>query len=90
MQKKKETPVVIRDNKNQKHILVQVNLKKGNTQVLSNFSAWENLALLLEALGATPQQCIREGLSRKKVKKAIQNYLEKVIEAYRVDSGSTP
>ena len=51
----KEEPVVVRDNENQKHVFIQVNLKKGNTQVMSNFSAWENLALILEGLGATIQ-----------------------------------
>lgn len=87
MQEKKETPVVMRDNKNQKHILIQVNLKNQNTQVLSNFSAWENLALLLEALGATAQQCIREGISAKKVKHAIRDYLIEVLKVYGINSG---
>ena len=77
-----ETPIEIRDNENQKHILVQVNLEKGNTQVLSNFSAWENISYLCEALGATYQQCVSEGISKNKTKKAIEEYLKKVFEAY--------
>ena len=83
-----EIPVIIQDNKNQKHILVQVNLKNKNTQVLSNFSAWENLSFLMEAIGATAQQCIREGYSLKKVKDAIYSYLKKVLRGYGVENDS--
>jgi len=77
-----EEKIIIRDDKNQKNILVQVNIKKGKTAVVSNFSAWENLAYILEGLGATAQECVREGKSKKEVIKAINDYLDKVIESY--------
>jgi hypothetical protein len=78
----KEIPLVIRDTKDIKNIFVQVNVKKGTSTVYSNFSAWENLAYLMEALGATVQQCIHEGIGRKKVHSAVQEYLSKVLKAY--------
>jgi len=81
---KSETPIIVKDNKNQKHILIQVNLRKSNTQVISNFSAWENLALIMEALGATSQQCLSEGYSREKIMDEIDKYLEKVLKGYGI------
>lgn len=81
---KNETPVVIRDNKNQKHILIQVNLNSGNTQVLSNFSAQDNLAIIMGALGATAQKCLTEGYSRANIIKTIHRYMEKVLDGYGI------
>lgn len=84
--KKQETPIVIRDNDQLKNILVQVDLKNGKTMVLSNFSAWENLALIMEALAITAQKCIDEGIPKKQVDEAINDYLSKTLNSYRVIS----
>lgn len=74
--------MVIRDDKEYKNIIIQLNLKKNTTTVVSNFSTWENLGLIMEALGATMQQCIREGKRKEKVHKAVREYLSKVTKAY--------
>lgn len=74
----------IEDTKQVRHVLVRVELKTRKTVVMSNFSAWENMSLLLEAVGATGQQCIAEGMSRLRVVKAARHYLEKIIRAYLI------
>lgn len=76
--------VVIQDNDEVQNIFVQMNLKNGTTMVLSNFSAWDNLAYLMEALGVTAAQCISEGIPRSKVYEEIKNYLMKVLEDYKI------
>ena len=50
--------------------------------VLSNFSAWENLAIIMEALAVTAQKCIDEGVSKRKVDEAIKKYLAKSLDTY--------
>ena len=82
---KKEKPVVVRDSEEIKNVFIQLNIKKGTTTVISNFSAWENIAYILEALGATAQKCVKEGIEKKKVHQAIKNYLTKVLKGYSVD-----
>ena len=84
MKKQKETPVVIRDSKDIQNILVQVNFEKRTTVIISNFSAWENLALLMEGLGITAEKCLQEGISKKKVYQAIENYMLKVLTDYKI------
>lgn len=81
---KKPTPVIISDNDKIKNILVQVDLKGQKTTVLSNFSAWDNLALLMEALAVTAQRCIDEGIPKKQVDKAINSYLADALGNYLV------
>lgn len=81
---KKEIPIMIKDNKNIKNIFIQINLKNKTTLVFSNFSAWENLALIMEALAVTTQKCIQEGISKKKVYGAIKTYLMKVLGNYEI------
>ena len=78
----KDQKVVIKDSDKLRNILIQVNMKKNTATVLSNFSAWENLAYILEGLGATAQECIREGRSKGEVKEAIDSYLKEVIKTY--------
>ncbi len=73
--------VLINDNESIKNILVQVNLEKSSVSVISNFSAWENLALIMEALGITAEQCVKEGIDREQVDKEVQIYLSKVLKA---------
>lgn len=80
----KGNSIVIRDNKNIKNIFIQLNLKNKTTLVFSNFSSWENLALIMEALAVTAQKCIREGISKKKVYGAIREYLMKVLGNYEI------
>lgn len=83
---KKATPIVISDNDNLKNLLIQIDLKGQKTTVLSNFSAWENLALIMEALAITAQKCIDEGIPKKQVDEAINDYLSKTLNSYRVIS----
>ena len=82
--KKQETPVIIKDNNELKNLLIQVNLKHGQTTVLSNFSAWENLAFIMEALAVTAQKCIDEGIPKKQVDEEIERYLKEALETYTV------
>ena len=84
----KEEAIVIKDSENIQNIFIQINLKNKTTSVFSNFSAWENLALIMEALAITVQKCIREGMSRKKVYSAIKNYLIKVLGNYVIIDAS--
>lgn len=79
---KKETPVILKDSEDVRNIVVQVDLKQNTTTVFSGYSPWENLALLLEALGATAQKCIRDGISKKQVYGAIREYMVKVLSSY--------
>lgn len=79
---KKVKPVILRDSEEVRNIVVRVDLKGNKTTVFSGFSPWENLALLLEALGATAQKCIRDGISKKQVYGAIKDYMVKVLSNY--------
>lgn len=81
---KKDIPIVIKDSEDIKNILIQVNLKNGSTSVLSPFSAWENLALIMEALGVTAEKCLHEGISKKQVYEGIKSYLVKVLSSYKI------
>lgn len=77
----KPKQILVNDNESIKNILVQVNLGKSSVSVISNFSAWENLSLIMEALGITAEQCVKEGIDREQVDKEIQIYLSKVLKA---------
>ena len=78
----KPTPIIISDNDKLRNILIQVDLKNQKTMVLSNFSACENLAIIMEALAVTAQKCIDEGVSKRKVDEAIKKYLAKSLDTY--------
>lgn len=82
--RKKIYPIIIKDDEHMRNIMVQVNLKKNTTTVFSGFSAWENLALLLEALAVTAEQCIHEGIDKKKVYDAIKEYIMQVLPSYKI------
>ena len=58
MMKKKPT-VILEDSEKIRNIVIQVNLEANSTTVFSSFSAWENLALILEGFGVTAQKCIK-------------------------------
>lgn len=81
---KKGKPITIKDDENVKNIFIQLDLKKNTTLVLSNFSAWENLSFIMEALAVTIQKCIHEGIDRKKVYKAVKEYLAKILGNYEI------
>lgn len=81
---KKRIPVVIQDSKDVRNIFIQVNLKKGSTSILSNFSAWENLSLIMEGLALAAEKCIQEEIPKKKVYRAITDYLMKVLPSYKI------
>lgn len=80
---KKDNPIVLKDSEDVRNIVVRVDLKENETTVFSGFSPWENLALLLEALGATAQKCISDGISKKQVYEAIKDYMVKVLSSYK-------
>ncbi|MBI4097910.1 MAG: hypothetical protein HY426_02615 [Candidatus Levybacteria bacterium] len=82
--KKKVTPLTIKDSKHVKNIFIQLDLKKNSTLVHSNFSPWENIALIIEGLAVTAEKCITEGIERKEVYKAINEYLIKAMPSYKV------
>jgi len=79
---RKDTPIVLKDSENVRNIVVRVDIEENKTTVFSGFSPWENLALLLEALGATAQKCIKDGINRKKVYGAIKDYVVKALSSY--------
>lgn len=82
-----ETKVIVKDSKDLQNILIQIDLKKGRTTVISGFSPWENLALIMEGLGVTAQMCIEEGIPREKVYQVIQDYIIKIIDDYKIIKG---
>lgn len=79
---KKPIPVVLKDSKNIRNIVIQIDLKNKTTSVLSGFSTWDNLALIMEALGATAEKCIQEGIDKKQVYQEIKDYIMKVLSGY--------
>lgn len=76
--------LIIQDSKNLKNIFVQLNLEKNTVTVMSNFSAWENLAFLMEALAITAEKCVKEGIPREQVNQEIQDYLKKTMGASKI------
>ena len=82
--KKQQQKVILKDDERIKNIIIQVNLKNNTTSVLSNFSAWENLALIMEGLSVTAEKCIQEGISKKRVYDEIKNYIMKVLAGYKI------
>jgi len=81
---KKKIPIILEDSQDIKNIIIQVNSKNSSTSVFSGFSAWENVAYILEGLGATVQECIRQGIPRKEVYNAVKKYILKVLPSYDV------
>lgn len=81
---KKVIPIVIKDDKETRCIVIQVNLKNNTISVLSSFSPWENLALIMEALAVTSKKCINEEMSKEHVYGAIKKYLMEVLGNYKI------
>lgn len=81
---KQKMSVVLKDNDNIKNVIIQVNLKNGSTMVMSGFSAWENLAYIMEALAVTAEQCVIEGVEKKEVYQEITDYLKDVLPSYEI------
>ena len=81
MNKIKEEKILIKDGERIKNIFIQVNLDKSSVSVMSNFSAWENLTLVMEALAITAEQCVKEGFDKKEVEREINDYLQKALKA---------
>lgn len=78
----KETPIVIKDSENLRNLLIQLNMEKGTVTIISNYSAWDNLAYLIEALSVTAGQCVsQEGISKEAVQEEIDRYLTEVLPA---------
>lgn len=80
---KREEPLVLRDSENVRNIIVQVDIRNNKTGVWSGFSAWENVALLIEALAATANECVKQGMSKEKVYKGIYDYISKSFPTYK-------
>lgn len=78
----KTKKLIIQDSADIKNVLLQFDLKSGRVMVYSNFSAWDNLAYLLEGAGMMAQECFREGKSKEEVLEEINDYLEKVLQDY--------
>ena len=77
-------PIILKNSEDIKNIIIQVNSKNNSTSVFSGFSAWENIAYILEGLGATVQECIRQGISRREAYGAVKKYILKVLPSYDV------
>lgn len=82
----KQIPIAIRDSEKLSNVLIQVDLERATTAVLSNFSAWKNLAIIMEALALTAQECKDEGIPEEKVDKEIWEYLSKAFNSYNGNS----
>ena len=76
--------IIFKDTDKVKHIIVQVDLKKNKTQIVSAFDAWENIALLLEGVGMQAEACLQEGMSKDEIYKGITDYLMKTLTAYTI------
>ena len=63
----KTKKLIIQDSADIKNVLLQLDFKSGRVMVYSNFSAWDNLAYLLEGVGIMAQECVREGKSKEAV-----------------------
>ena len=79
----KVKPVIISDSDTKRNVVISVDTDKGATTVFSGFSAWENLAFILEALAVTAEQCIQEGMPKKIVYQEIQDYFVNILENYQ-------
>ena len=73
--------LTIQDTDDLKNIFIQIDVKKGKVIVLSNFSAWENLAFLMEAFVTTAAIFEEEGITKKKIHQAINSYLSQVFSS---------
>jgi len=76
---KKQKTILVKDNKNIRNILIQIDVKKQTTSILSSSSAWENLSFLAQALGATAEKCTTEGIDRKEIYQIINDYLSRIL-----------
>lgn len=74
--------ITVKDSEDIKNILVQIDLKNDRAQVISSFSAWEHLALLTEALGASIDECIEDGMDKEEVIAAVKEYYHQLIDSY--------
>ncbi len=74
-------PVSIQDTDRLKNIFIQIDIKTGKVVIVSNFFAWENLSYLMEALGTTATICEEEGVSKKEIRQAINNYLDNLFSS---------
>ena len=79
---KKKSTIILKDSGKIRNIVIQINLEDNSTTVFSSFSAWENLALILEGLGVTAQKCIKEGISKNKVYGQVKKYVIEVLSSY--------
>lgn len=76
-----QVPVIIQDSKDIKNVLIQINLKTSQVTVISNYSAWDDMAYLLESISVTVEKCVKEGMERKTVLKELKRYLVKSLAA---------
>jgi hypothetical protein len=80
----KPTKLVIEDSENIKNVFVQLDLKKNTTMVMSNFSAWDNLFYLMEAILVTAEKCIADGMSKHEVYETIKKHFVSVLGEYQI------
>lgn len=85
---KKISPVTFKDSKDVRNVIIQVDFKNKRTSVFSGFSPWDNLAYIMEGLAVTAEQCIKEGIPRKKVYQEMKEYLVKALSDYQVVKGN--
>ena len=84
MIKSRLNEVIVQDTEEIKNVLVQINIKTSQIAVISNYSAWDNMAHLLEGVSVTVEKCVKEGMERKVVLKELREYLIKALEAVKI------
>lgn len=76
--------VILKDSKDIRNVVIQVDFKNNRTSVFSGFSAWDNLAYIMEGLAVTAEQCIRKGIPKKQVYQEIADYLVRALGEYQI------
>ena len=84
----KKRVMIFKDTDTIKNIIVQMDLKSNQAILISNFDPWENIALLLEAVGMQAEVCLKKGMSKEEVYKGITDYLMKTLTSYTIITSS--
>lgn len=67
-----------------KTLHLQVDVENNQTTIMSDYSAWENIALLLEGVAMSMQKCIEEGMPKEDVYKGTTDYFMKAVGEYKI------
>lgn len=84
--KDKELEIIIGEDEDIISVVVQVDEEDLSTTVYSDYSAEENIDILLEAVGANAQELIEQGRDRQDVIEELRDTLEQIIDGYLDDT----